>query len=1734
MSGFRRGRRRKFSAPKNIINNESRMNKIVDIPSRAATSKGEWTQQQVVDALTAARDSIDPVQQEYFRSIANAYATQLASHDTQQFTENQNTQFEQGFRRFLEGRLEPHERERTLWKDAIPDGMGLSMVGVDGVAEYLGDFATQRLEFDTWIDKVEQLGPIAAGSSHKMDINALFMYYKYYLHGKPDPKNHFLADWRSFKDSRDPTKDDSALDVDREVNRNPRAKTAGYNPVEGAPDPGIVNPHVPTLIHTDYVRSVAPYEPGTDDGNHVPRNRGGKAPIPPNPKPKPLPPPPNPKPKPLPQPNNNNNNPPPQEPSPQPSEPESPQPLPPLPPPEPNNNPLPQPPDVPTDPGASGSGSHNNNPLPPPNPNNPLPPPQPNNPLPPPNNPQPQPNPPLPPGTTAPNPNPLPAPTGTNPNPLPPGTTAPNPNPLPAPTGTNPNPLPPGTTPNPNPLPAPTGTNPNPLPPGTTPNPNPLPPGETQPTPKPLPPPQNGGRWYPTIKPGESSGGGDTGGDQPDLPHPVPPGDAPKNLPAPDSGSPGDQPDLPHPVPPGDAPKNLPAPGSEAPDARDGDPEPIPTGLPSGVKGVPALTNPEEISTILGGVMSNDPGATTGNPALDAAIKLLGSQVNSAFEDSEAARAAAEKEKESIAAAAAQAQLDNEKEAEAAAFRHRQEDLDAIAAIKNLHDMLASKTKTITNLGHDVAARDKELAEKAQEMAELEDEMEAAAAANQAHEDAMRAHVKLIEESAIAEAQRHAETQARIEKEREEAIARGTKLIEDNARIEKELKEEEKERKAAEEARAQAEKEAARQKAAKKGYVRSIADIQREKDKADERARTEKAEAAQREKDVKADAARRLAELNTRLAEQAAILRSLESQKALTDVAAQAEKDKAARELESARAEAERHRTQAEEARLRAAEAAAAAAAANKVASANAILAASAQTASNSGGTDRERVERMLEQLRAAAEANAGVADAERRFREQQMAQQMETLARMEAARIKREAEAAAAAAAARDEERRRGKRRVRNGGARHRPDGTREDGFGPAKHIPTPPPPTAVPDFGQIMDDVDRDAAAGVRDTPMSDAGPAAPGPEGFDDKDRDGDLIDPPPEKPTGILGGLFGGKTFDPPVGKAPTVPPLAIKEAGEEVAGEMGSADPRDARGDTDPFVGKALGSISVAPGAFSKTLEWTGLGIQHAAETAMVMSGSDPYGRNTWTAKMNSRTFESLFPNSSTGQAAAHAFRSFISRKSDAVTKAMAIRARADLRAAYRANPVEGDNILLQRQPHWSMINASVVPFLAYVPRGDAVSPDDEFMALPDNPNLSPEENDRAHLERRLRVVQHASGDINRDIRAYNEFGLRAAAGNGQINDAHLNLPGSGTARIGQFGSDEDKLAYEDAMKAAAEQVALREADGETTYLKPYGHVPYPVLLTSKTDPDRVLRREIDQHTAVQRILQRQPSPTELNQANWREAYAENSPFAQALRGARFIAFNNIMTEHAYGDRIYEGENSALIDAITKYHAAAWSTEWSDPLSVGNEFDGPGQDPLEGTVEDGSFGGASVPPGRGFAFDGDGGSSSSGMSGLGQNGGAGDFDDGGSITVSTGSRPIDGTGQNGTFAPLPPPGFSDEPPKTPRQPPTPDEGPGTAVATTSTAVVRTGRRARGSGRPPQTPRTPQGRRRQPGSSTRVGGPVPTVKGGIGKGRASLDSAGSRRSIGSASSDDPSRLGMLARLLRMNKKGKGKGK
>lgn len=208
MSGFGRsgGGYRKFRAPTNPMANEPAMKYIVDLPGRKMNKRGKY----VTERLNANNTAGGGGDKHYYAHIAAAYAQELVKTDLQAFDEGADGEFASGFRAFLEGRLPANEQDRAHWGGIVKagDGKGLNMIGVPGVQEYLGDYAKARLEFDTWMEKVKALGPIAAVKD-QLTLNSLYMYYKYYLHGEQEPEDVFLREWKLYKSGKGPMVDSS-------------------------------------------------------------------------------------------------------------------------------------------------------------------------------------------------------------------------------------------------------------------------------------------------------------------------------------------------------------------------------------------------------------------------------------------------------------------------------------------------------------------------------------------------------------------------------------------------------------------------------------------------------------------------------------------------------------------------------------------------------------------------------------------------------------------------------------------------------------------------------------------------------------------------------------------------------------------------------------------------------------------------------------------------------------------------------------------------------------------------------------------------------------------------------------------------------------------------------------------------------------------------------------------------------------------------------------------------------------------------------------------------------------------------------------------------------------------------------------------------------------------------------------------------------------------------------------
>lgn len=196
--GRSRAKPKKWDAPSDPIKSERTKTVVEDLPGRKFADVNKWIETQLASLVQAYNSTTDENEQAVLQGKIDAYTKKLVDQQVESFMDGQDDAFQKDFVGFLQGRLKPGEKERVLWQHAIPGAdEGLSLVKLPGVGKYLDKYAKARLEFEQVIGRLDELGP--AGFKGKVDLDSLYMYYKYHVRGGSHGRDEFLRDWAIYK-----------------------------------------------------------------------------------------------------------------------------------------------------------------------------------------------------------------------------------------------------------------------------------------------------------------------------------------------------------------------------------------------------------------------------------------------------------------------------------------------------------------------------------------------------------------------------------------------------------------------------------------------------------------------------------------------------------------------------------------------------------------------------------------------------------------------------------------------------------------------------------------------------------------------------------------------------------------------------------------------------------------------------------------------------------------------------------------------------------------------------------------------------------------------------------------------------------------------------------------------------------------------------------------------------------------------------------------------------------------------------------------------------------------------------------------------------------------------------------------------------------------------------------------------------------------------------------------------
>lgn len=224
MSRFGRAKQKKWTAPTNPLEAEATKGVIEDLPGRKFNNKDLYIARRI-DKLSVIPNP-SPAQ----TAELNALVKIRADSQLEAFDASQDDSFASDFQNFLQGRMKMEEAKRVNWP--VTPAQGSTIAGAQttlsgplgdpdegsygvsqraystlrlnhlpGVQDYLDKFIDARLRYEQAIERMKQLGPV--GLDGKVDLDVLYVYYKYVVRGVSTGEDEFLRDWKFF-DKRGP------------------------------------------------------------------------------------------------------------------------------------------------------------------------------------------------------------------------------------------------------------------------------------------------------------------------------------------------------------------------------------------------------------------------------------------------------------------------------------------------------------------------------------------------------------------------------------------------------------------------------------------------------------------------------------------------------------------------------------------------------------------------------------------------------------------------------------------------------------------------------------------------------------------------------------------------------------------------------------------------------------------------------------------------------------------------------------------------------------------------------------------------------------------------------------------------------------------------------------------------------------------------------------------------------------------------------------------------------------------------------------------------------------------------------------------------------------------------------------------------------------------------------------------------------------------------------------------
>lgn len=165
----------KFRVPQNPLAAEATSDKITPTSEKKEELIQEYFADKIATTTGVERDAwIKARQQRELDSMDGAIDESFAS----------------GFQGFLTGHMKRDIRT-PIWGER-----NLNLMDFEGVREYIDPLASERAQFENDLLKMHEFGPGALG---QINLNSLYLYYKYILDGASLTESNFLKDYKRWK-----------------------------------------------------------------------------------------------------------------------------------------------------------------------------------------------------------------------------------------------------------------------------------------------------------------------------------------------------------------------------------------------------------------------------------------------------------------------------------------------------------------------------------------------------------------------------------------------------------------------------------------------------------------------------------------------------------------------------------------------------------------------------------------------------------------------------------------------------------------------------------------------------------------------------------------------------------------------------------------------------------------------------------------------------------------------------------------------------------------------------------------------------------------------------------------------------------------------------------------------------------------------------------------------------------------------------------------------------------------------------------------------------------------------------------------------------------------------------------------------------------------------------------------------------------------------------------------------